>query len=441
MAYIFDLSDAWAASGTTFTGIKLNVTDTASAAGSLLMDLQVGGSSKFSVAKDGAVVLNPVSADALIRSSSSYSSAVSLNAGVVGGLSLYAGNTAFSPGSAIYLTVYSGYDGAFDGTRIFNGVGFATRASRTALNVPDTILLRDAANTLAQRNGVNAQAFNLYNTYTDASNYERGFMRFVSNVLRIGTEKLGTGTARALELQVDGATRLSISINENYILGNGTSSGGSGLGSTAIGRVAVATGPGAVAIGHGTSSGANPIASGAFSMVAAGENATGRGSEASASFASIFGGSGGLSDKYGQDARGFNGFAVRGDAQASSLGFVGATTNDTATEIFLFNAANQRAVVPANKTWAFVLTAVARSSGGTDNAMYVRRGIIKRDGANNTTLVGAVDSVYTNETNAAWDIDVSADDTNESLKVTVTGAAATNIRWVAKVELTEVLFA
>ncbi len=29
----------------------------------------------------------------------------------------------------------------------------------------DVVLIRDAANTLAQRNGTNAQAFNLYNTY------------------------------------------------------------------------------------------------------------------------------------------------------------------------------------------------------------------------------------------------------------------------------------
>ena len=56
MAYIYDLSDQWAASGTVFTGIKLNVTDTASAAGSLLADFQVGGVSKFKVPKNG----NPV---------------------------------------------------------------------------------------------------------------------------------------------------------------------------------------------------------------------------------------------------------------------------------------------------------------------------------------------------------------------------------------------
>lgn len=50
-----DSSVTWNSGATAFTGWKLNVTDTASAAGSLLLDLQVGGVSKFSVRKDGLV--------------------------------------------------------------------------------------------------------------------------------------------------------------------------------------------------------------------------------------------------------------------------------------------------------------------------------------------------------------------------------------------------
>lgn len=55
MANIYDMADTWNAAGTTFAAIKMNVTDTASAAASLLLDLQVGGASKFSVRKDGLV--------------------------------------------------------------------------------------------------------------------------------------------------------------------------------------------------------------------------------------------------------------------------------------------------------------------------------------------------------------------------------------------------
>ncbi|MEW6212375.1 MAG: hypothetical protein AB1631_28880 [Acidobacteriota bacterium] len=51
--HAIEASATWNAGGVTFTGWKLNVTDTASAAGSLLMDLQVGGVSKAKVDKAG----------------------------------------------------------------------------------------------------------------------------------------------------------------------------------------------------------------------------------------------------------------------------------------------------------------------------------------------------------------------------------------------------
>ena len=44
---VIDAAQTWNNAAVTFTGIKLNVTSTASAAVSLLMDLQVGASSKF----------------------------------------------------------------------------------------------------------------------------------------------------------------------------------------------------------------------------------------------------------------------------------------------------------------------------------------------------------------------------------------------------------
>lgn len=52
-----DATQTWNAGGVTFTGIKLSITDTASAAASLLMDLQVGGASKFKVSKAGLLTL------------------------------------------------------------------------------------------------------------------------------------------------------------------------------------------------------------------------------------------------------------------------------------------------------------------------------------------------------------------------------------------------
>ena len=50
---IYSMVDTWNNAGTTFTGIGLSVTDTASAAGSLLLDLQVGGTSQAKISKGG----------------------------------------------------------------------------------------------------------------------------------------------------------------------------------------------------------------------------------------------------------------------------------------------------------------------------------------------------------------------------------------------------
>jgi len=182
MAYIYDLSDAWSVSGATYTGIKLNVTDSGpSSASSLLMDLQVGGVSKFSVDKNSNVTANQGLFAAQV---------------VVG--------IAFSVTSSGVLRL-----------PVSGNIGFTPTGA--AGSVADLILARDAANTLAQRNGVNAQAFNLYNTYTDASNYERGFMRFASNTMQVGSEKLGTGTARDLSFQTDGTARMTVAATTGAI--------------------------------------------------------------------------------------------------------------------------------------------------------------------------------------------------------------------------------
>jgi len=55
-ANLVDVATTWNNGGNTPTLLKFNVTDTASNAASKLLDLQVGGASKFAVQKDGTVV-------------------------------------------------------------------------------------------------------------------------------------------------------------------------------------------------------------------------------------------------------------------------------------------------------------------------------------------------------------------------------------------------
>ena len=89
-----------------------------------------------------------------------------------------------------------------------------TNAAFNPTAAVDLRLARDDANKLALRNGTSAQRLNIYGTYTAADNFERLFAEYnaAGTAFRIGTEK-GTagGTARSLEFQTDGVTRLSIS--------------------------------------------------------------------------------------------------------------------------------------------------------------------------------------------------------------------------------------
>lgn len=62
---VYDMTDTWNAGGTAFSAIKMDVTNTASAAGSKLIDLQIGSASVFEVGKDGAATLTTAAADAV----------------------------------------------------------------------------------------------------------------------------------------------------------------------------------------------------------------------------------------------------------------------------------------------------------------------------------------------------------------------------------------
>lgn len=161
-----------------YTGLKLNVTETA-APGSAdkLMDLQVGGTSKFNITNDGKIV-------------SAYNGA--------GGLS-FSNNIGISIGS--FNSV------AFGGGRLTLSAESClswTSVSNNSLGAIDLYLYREAASILAQRNSTNSQTYNIYGTYTDASNYER---LSISGGGTITTAAAGTGTRR--DVVLSGANRAS----------------------------------------------------------------------------------------------------------------------------------------------------------------------------------------------------------------------------------------
>lgn len=190
MANIYDMVDTWNNGATTFTAIKMNVTDTASAAGSLLMDLQVGGVSKEKTDKSGNKTLV------------GYLRAGNGTAGAPGWAFTPSGDT----GAFLASTNVMGW--SFGGTDAWRFQASQMHIGTSALNwgsvvgTADLSLYRDAANILAQRNGGVDQQFRLYKTFTDSGNHRRLFFDFngTSGAARIATTWSGTGTALDLEL-------------------------------------------------------------------------------------------------------------------------------------------------------------------------------------------------------------------------------------------------
>lgn len=183
----------WNSATTTFTGLKLNVTDTASAADSNLLDLQVDGVSQFRIVpNDPGSVGGGSSLGILSRR---------LN------IQNYYGSTFISNGSGASngLKIGQNTSGFLDITASDVGVNFSLANGATKLTT-------DAADIFAQRNGTNAQTYRLYNTYTNASNYQRTSINDDSTGLIINQEYAGTGAVRTnlLDLQVGGTSKAQI---------------------------------------------------------------------------------------------------------------------------------------------------------------------------------------------------------------------------------------
>jgi hypothetical protein len=202
--------------------------------------------------------------------------------------------------------------------------------------------------------------------------------------------------------------------------------------------------------------GLSNVASGSRSSIAGGDTCT-----ASAIYATVCGGWQNTSDGNSSlvtgkrsTARGiesnfvFGGASLPnlGNSQASFLVLGVATTDATATVL----TSNQNAagttnqvILPNNAAYSFSGEVIAGVTGAGNSARWTINGAIKR-GANaaSTAMVGTptVTMTHNDAGAAAWSVAVTADTTNGGIAVTVTGAAATTIRWVCRIDTTETTY-
>lgn len=120
----------------------------------------------------------------------------------------------------------------------------------------------------------------------------------------------------------------------------------------------------------------------------------------------------------------------------------GTTANATITEIFLRGVASNRCVLQAKNVIAFKGQAVAFLSNYTGSARWTIEGLIKRNNGNNTTLVGVTTTLtHSDGTGNTLVLTITADDTNEALKVEVTGNASETWTWLVELELLDLRIA
>jgi len=277
------------------------------------------------------------------------------------------------------------------------------------------------------------------------------------------------GTASATYSAVIGGTANTASGQAAFVGGgsSNTASGanafvGGGNGNTASNTNAfVGGGNSNIASGNGSAViGSSNTANATFSSVIGGGSCT-----ASAAYAAVFGGNNNFANagnsvaiggRYG-DVRSIVGNFVISASNgpiAASVGrqqlatlLLGRQTTDATATVLTSNtvaaSTTNQVILANNSAYTFQGTCVANVTGGGDSSGWKFEGVIKR-GANaaSTALVAAVTPLVIAQDVGAvtWVLAITADTTNGGIKVEVTGAAATTIRWVCKIETTEVTF-
>jgi hypothetical protein len=176
-----NVSQTWNNAAVVFYGIVADFVNTASAAASSLFDFRVGGTSVLKFTKENDLHINSTGAGGSLVGAYG-TSAVSL------ATNLIQLSTGVNKTIAYHATSSAGFRLPSSNPLVFCSDTY----SATAL----AYLYPDAANTVAQRNGTNAQTFRTYGTYTDASNYRRVALSMTTaGVASITPEGAGTGAS------------------------------------------------------------------------------------------------------------------------------------------------------------------------------------------------------------------------------------------------------
>ncbi len=263
----------------------------------------------------------------------------------------------------------------------------------------------------------------------------RGIVQHDSGIISRGGLARGTG---ANDFQVSRSNVAQVASGARSTILGGQNNTASGADSIAGGAGSAATNTNAIAIGNGCfATGPNAIATG-LNTTASGQSssAMGDGSSAEGSFSQAAG-RGSRAWLTGQRSWASTIWADDGDAQFSDVVVRRETVGAGNFELFIDGAA-ERVVLLDNHSYSVIATVIARDSAGLTNH-YVLEGTLKRNaGAATTVLVGAVTKRIVAEEQVAGDANLIADNVNGAAVIEVVGIPNTTVRWVARLEITQV---
>lgn len=179
---------------------------------------------------------------------------------------------------------------------------------------------------------------------------------------------------------------------------------------------------------------ASNTASGDYS-VSLGEN-----NVASGDYSTVIGGTEASASHYGSLAHSAGNFAVLGDAQHYVFVARNFTTNNTPTPLFL-DGNGERLTMPTKSTWTFQIKLSAYNDTDNEAAGWIISGAIKNDNLDNTSLIGSnITYSWSDPSLSTTSVVVSPDVLNYALDITVVGVSSKTIRWVAIVDVSQIIF-
>lgn len=371
------------------------------------------------------------------------------------------------------------WSGIFPSQATNDGKSLTTNGTVTSWNYPNLISFSASLNTTSPNNTINASVIqadkgSTHQDFVCGIKGDGAFQLQVADSSTTGGDKRGTNSVdlqviRTASSQVASGISCFVSGQNNtasnynsVAMGDGNNS--SNDSSIALGKNNISSQTQSVALGYGnTASGAYSFAAGqsnqatqsraislGFGNVSSGQSSFTAGEGCSATYDdSVAIGYGNTAANYQAFAIGLESyaryrsqfaisagkFAAVGDSQTSVSVLHIITTNNTPTVLL---SGGNNVVIPSGTVYAFEARVVGkRTDSGTDVFHNTIQGTIANNGGTTAIQGTNVTTAITN-TAGTWAATVVANDTADSIEVTVTGETGATIRWVTRLTLVEV---